>query len=60
MNCVYYTYFMGCSKVNTPYFIIEHPVFIVELYQYLRGNEAVWASGSGEKMSTEITKLEIK
>ena len=22
MNCVYYTYFMGCSKVNTPYFII--------------------------------------
>jgi len=22
-------------------------VFIVELYQYLRGNEAVWASGSG-------------
>ena len=21
MNRVYYTYFMGCSKVNTPYFI---------------------------------------
>ena len=51
MNCVYYTYFMGCSKKRTPlipYF--EHPVFIVELYQYLRGNEAVWASGSGDTL----------